>query len=331
VQEAAVLYAADFPAPAEAILRAEARAANRSGKQPWLMLFDLFEMTRNRAEFDALAPAFTARFGQPPPAWTASADFASDPRRVQSRERKDFFVLKSAALGDLAPEVERFLAFAETMGTVRMELGKVAAISDADATLLAGALQRLRRANMPMWFNNGASLERVLRNALNERPTESTRGYWLLLFELCTLQGKQDLFEELGLEFAVTFEAKPPAWEPYVNSLTAASPNGQAPAARYSGNGTESGFALRGVVSSATQTQFADITARAGSGGELVLDMGKVLRIDFSAGAQFFEVVKAIQLSGKRVILANLSELNAVLLEAFGFNRHAILLRRHPG
>ena len=56
--------------------------------------------------------------------------------------------------------------------------------------------------------------------------------------------------------------------------------------------------------------------------------MSKVLRIDFAAGAQFFEVVKAIQLAGKRVILSNLSELNAALLEAFGFNRHAILIRR---
>ena len=56
--------------------------------------------------------------------------------------------------------------------------------------------------------------------------------------------------------------------------------------------------------------------------------MSKVLRIDFAAGAQFFEVVKAIQLAGKRVILSNLNELNAALLEAFGFNRYAILVRR---
>ena len=39
-------------------------------------------------------------------------------------------------------------------------------------------------------------------------------------------------------------------------------------------------------------------------------------------------VVKAIQLAGKRVILANLNELNAALLEAMGVNRYAILVRR---
>ena len=82
------------------------------------------------------------------------------------------------------------------------------------------------------------------------------------------------------------------------------------------------------MISTASQNQFADLAAHAASGSEIVVDMGKVLRIDFAAGAQFFETVKAIQLAGKRVILSNLSELNAALLEAFGFNRHAILIRR---
>jgi anti-anti-sigma regulatory factor len=56
--------------------------------------------------------------------------------------------------------------------------------------------------------------------------------------------------------------------------------------------------------------------------------MGKVLRVEFAFTAAFFDAVKAIQLAGKRVILTNLSELNAALLEALGVNRYAILVRR---
>ena len=56
--------------------------------------------------------------------------------------------------------------------------------------------------------------------------------------------------------------------------------------------------------------------------------MSKVLRIEFNYASAFFDVVKAIQLAGKRVILANLSELSAALLEAMGVNRYAILVRR---
>lgn len=329
-QEAAVLYAANLVAPAEAILKAETRnPASRSNKQPWLMLFDLFEATQNRAEYDALSLLFTVKFEQSPPAWAGGAEEVSDPRRTQSRERKDFFALKPNMAGELGPEIEKFVAFAESMGTVRLDLGKIASITASESAQFAAALKRLRRANLPMWFNSAESFERVLRAALNERASEATRSFWLLLFELLVLQGKSEPFEELGLEYAVAYEMSPPIWEVYVNSVSEtaarapAVPAAAAPAAR-----PAAGFVLKGVISTASQNQFSELAAHAASGSEIVVDMGKVLRIDFAAGALFFEVVKAIQLAGKRVILSNLSELNAALLEAFGFNRHAILIRR---
>lgn len=326
-QEAAVLYAGNLPAPAEAILKSLTKdPASRSNKQPWLMLFDLFEATQNRAEYEALSLLYTVRFEQSPPAWAGGAESASDPRRAQSRERKDFFALKPNAMGELAPEIEKFVAFAESMGTVRLDLGKIASITASEAALFAAALKRLRRAKLPMWFNNAESLEQVLRAALNERASEITRSFWLLLFEIFVLQGKMEPFEELGLEYAVAFEMSPPIWEVYVNTVMATA--SRTAAAPVPAAGPEAGFSLKGVISTASQNQFADLAAHAASGAEIVVDMGKVLRIDFAAGAQFFEVVKAIQLAGKRVILSNLSELNAALLEAFGFNRHAILIRR---
>lgn len=323
-QEAAVLYAANHAGAAEALLRAETRdPAGRTNRQAWLMLFDLFEIAQNRAEFEALAMLYTVRFEQSPPVW-AGGESVNDPRRAQSRERKDFFALKPTATGDLAPEIEKFLAFAEDMGTVRLDVGKVVSITATEAELLTVALQRLRRLKTPMWFNSMDNLERVLRGAFNEKASEATRPFWLLLFELYILQGIAESFEELGLEYAVAFEVSPPNWETYVNSVAQAAAKSPVAAAAP----PEPGFSLKGVISTASGNQFADLAGFAASQAEAVIDMGKVLRIDFSACHQFFEVVKAIQLGGKRVILSNLSELNAALLEAFGFNRHAILIRR---
>ena len=326
-QEAAVLYAANLVAPAEAILKGLTRdPASRTNKQPWLMLFDLFEVTQNRSEYDALAMLYTVRFEQSPPAWAGGSEAAADPRRAQSRERKDFFALKPNSLGELGPEIEKLVSFAESMGTVRIDFGKITAMTASEAGLLLAALQKLRRARTPMWFNGTDSLEKVLRAAFNERASDAIRGYWLLLFELFVLQGKGEQFEELGLEYAVAFEISPPNWEAYVNTVSEAA--ARSPAAPAAPLPPAAGFEMRGVISTSSQNQFADLASHAASGTEVVVDMGKVLRVDFAAGAQFYEVVKAIQLAGKRVILSNLSELNAALLEAFGFNRHAILIRR---
>ena len=125
-------------------------------------------------------------------------------------------------MGELAPEIEKLVAFAESMGTVRIDLGKIASITASEAALLAAALQRLRKAGTPMWFNNTAPLEQVLRAAFNERASDAIRSFWMLLFELYVLEGRNEPFEELGLEYAVAFEISPPIWEVYVNSVAQA-------------------------------------------------------------------------------------------------------------
>jgi anti-anti-sigma regulatory factor len=329
-QEAAVLYSANHGAAAIGLLRAETKdPMGRNNKQAWLMLFDLYQLAPNREEYDALSMLFTVKFEQSPPAWADNGDAGGDPRRTQSRERKDYFALKPAADGELGGEIAKFIAFAEGEGTVRLDVAKVTAIGAQDATLLAAALAKLRKKQTPMWFNNLDVLERVLRAAFNERATEDQRPYWMLLFELLVVQGKAAEFEDLGMEYAVAFEMSPPNWEVYVNTVSAAqarvAPGAKAAAASAA---PEAGFELKGVLSAANTNQIAELNGYAAERAEVVVDMSKVLRIDFVFTSAFFDVIKAIQLAGKRVILANLSEVNAALLEALGVNRYAILVRR---
>ena len=326
-QEAAVLYAANHAEHAAAILKAEIKdAAGRNNKQAWLMLFDLYQVAQNRQEFDALSMLYTVKFEQSSPAWNDSADAANDPRRVQSRERKDFFALKPAADGSLAGEIDKFVVFAEGQGTVRLDVAKVTSLTAGEATLFAAMLARLRKQRLPMWFNNMEGLETALRAAFNERATEEQRPFWVLLFELYVLQGKDEAFEELGLEYAVAFEMSPPNWEVYVNTVSAAAAS-TTPATPAS-SPPEAGHALKGVLAATSANQLAEMNGYAASRTEVVVDMGKVMRIEFSFTGTFFDAIKAIQLAGKRVILTNISELNAALLEALGVNRYAILVRR---
>ncbi|MEO7743718.1 MAG: STAS domain-containing protein [Usitatibacter sp.] len=328
-QEAAVLYAANHTEAAVGLLRAEIRdTQNRNDKQAWLVLFDLYQVTQDRQEFEALSMMYTVKFEQSSPAWNDSADAANDPRRGQSRERKDFFAMRPAADGSLAAEIEKFVAFAESQGTVRLDVAKVVSITAAEATLFAAMLARLRKQRLPMWFNNVEGLEKALRRAFNERATENQRPFWLLLFELYVLEGKDHAFEELGLEYAVAFEISPPNWEVYVNTVSAAASITPATPAS---SPPEAGFALKGVLTATSASQLAEMNGHAASRSEVVVDMGKVIRIDFSFTGTVFDAIKAIQLAGKRVILTNISELNAALLEALGLNRYAILVRRKSG
>jgi ABC-type transporter Mla MlaB component len=333
-QEAAVLYAANHPEMAIAVLKSETKdPVGRNNKQAWLMLFDLYQVAQNRAEFDSLSMLFTVKFEQSPPAWADAADgAAADPRRTQSRERKDFFALKPSAHGEIAGEIDKFVAFAEGQGSVRLDVAKITALAPEEATLLASALRKLRRKNLPMWFNHLEGLEKLLRDAYNERSGEEAKPFWDLMFELYIVQGKMNEFEELALEFAVAFEMSPPNWEAYQNQVAEASKATPAPRVAPAPVATatepEAGFGLRGVVSASSSNQVSELNAYAAGVTEVAVDMSRVLRIDFAYTSALFDVIKAIQLAGKRVILANLNELNAALLEALGVNRYAILVRR---
>jgi anti-anti-sigma regulatory factor len=272
------------------------------------------------------------KFEQSPPAWADSAENGNDPRRVQSRERKDYFALKPSPLGDLAGEIEKFVTFAEGQGTVRLDVAKVTGLTAEEATLFIAALRKMRKKKMPMWFNHLDGLEAVLRAAYNEKSTEEQKPYWELLFELYILEGKMNEFEELGLEYAVAFEMSPPIWETYVNTVSEAAAKSGAPKAATpspaAAPAPEAGHEMKGVISAASSNQIAELNNYASPLTEVVVDMGKVLRVEFAFTSAFFEVIKAIQLAGKRVILTNLNELNAALLEALGVNRYAILVRR---
>ena len=127
------------------------------------------------------------------------------------------------------------------------------------------------------------------------------------------------------MEFAVAFEMSPPSWEVYVNKVAEASKVTTPATGRPA---PEAGFPLKGVITASSAPQLAELTTHAATRPEVVIDMAKVLRIEFAYTAAFFDVVKAIQLAGKRVILTELNEINAALLEALGVNRYAILVRR---
>lgn len=331
IYEAAILYAADCYEASQETLKDHLKTSDgKNSIRAWLMLFDLYQLTYNRTEFDSLSMLFTVKFERSPPVWIDDAD-NSDPRRKEKRERKDFFLLNPGAEGALLEEIDKFEIFTKKMGSCRVEFSKIQSILVEEAELLSIVFQRLRRNKIPIWFNNFNEFAALLKKQINDAaslPINASQGYWSLLFELYILDGKLDEYEELGLEFAIAFEMSPPAWEVVVRPTGAS--DSAAPAAPSAANNQKEsvGFPLKGVVNTASKEMLQQLSIYASTKQEVVIDMSGLLRIDFNAIGVFFEVIRAIHLSQKRVILSNLNELVSALLEVFGMTKHAILMRK---
>ena len=333
IYEAAILYAADHYDAARETLKEHMRTEEgKSSIRTWLMLFDLFQLTHNRREFDALSMMFTVQFERSPPAWTVE-DGNTDPRRKEKRERKDLFIMAPDANGALLSEIDRLEAFAKEIGTCRVDFNKVKSIQAEEAELFSLVFQRLRRAKILMWFNGVNEFSAMLKASINEAssaPLSHSQGWWSLMFELTILDGRIDEYEELGLEYAIAYEISPPPWEVVVRPTGTAegAPAVSADTSAEIGASTQLGFPLSGVVGQNSREVFQQLSVFAASRQEVLIDMSGLLRIDFAVAGQFFESIRSIQLSQKRVILSNLNELVAALLEVFGMSKHAILMRK---
>jgi anti-anti-sigma regulatory factor len=329
-QEAALLYACDRMESAIQLLKLVLRdPVGKNNIQAWLMLMDLYQLTANRKEFDALCMLFTVKFETSPPVWRESQDL-DEPRRNAKRDIKDYFLLRATASG-ITAEIEKFKEFAKKTGSCRLDLAKLTAVTDNEAKLLAMTIMMLRRGKMPLWLSNYEHFQKLLRKYISESGADASRGFWALLFESLIITRDHDQFDEIGLEYAVEYEESPPAWEDYVNPLSTTHQGKELKIIEeVPANMQKDGFMVRGVLSAASKTILQELQQYAVSHTEVNIDMTSALRLDFSMMDMFFDTVKSTQLAGKRVIISNLNELNFALLEAFLFNRHAILIRKKP-
>jgi len=131
---------------------------------------------------------------------------------------------------------------------------------------------------------------------------------WVTLLEILHRVGKREDFEALARRYAATFALPAaPAW--------GYPPRVAAPGA----------FVLEGSISSGEQLE--DLVRHGATRTTCAVDMSRVDRIDFAFTPRLAEALRAMHQQGKRVILANIAELHAGLLESFGVE-HALLLRR---
>ena len=319
LHEIAVLYAADHMDAAQALLK-ESVQSKTPHPQVWLMLLDIYKLRGFRKEFEDLAMIYTVKFERSPPTWNEQG--SQPDLRKESRLASDFFCFQGKE--NLLVEVSKLVEFANRLGSVRIDVGKLKTVDSEGAMALANALAAFRKQELPARLNNVNQLLPVLKKTIGENPSRDYVGIWQLLFEFYQRQAMQNEFEDLGLEYAMSFEMSPPSWEAVPVPLAEGTESDVAGDALTSVNG----FPLRGVLDLDHLTQIQQLFSHAAAHRELKVNMAGLLRIDFSAVGIFIDALSKFNAAGKKVVLIDINELIFPLLEAFGANRLALLLRR---
>lgn len=340
-EEAAVLYANGQADAAATILSQTIRENVPGGqaRQAWAMLFDLYQACGEQAAFESLAIDYSARFESSPPAWdpafappgpdAASAAPATGPATVSLPPALDAQVVK---------QFEQVQRFAQRNRAVVLDATPVTSVDPVGADLLRRVLVAFAKAQRDLAIVGADRLSTVVAGTLETGRRDPAEACWLLQLDLFRLLGRQQEFEDLSIDYCVTYEVSPPPWEPMPASIRAAEPGGDAPGEGPSPAApADSGFtvapdaiALRGDIGGRASELIAALRAAAADRAELTIDCRDLRRLDFVAAGELLNEIVALRTGGKYLVFRDVNHVIAALLAVMGIPDLAeIRLRRH--
>ncbi|GGP23439.1 STAS domain-containing protein [Silvimonas iriomotensis] len=327
-EEAVVLYANGQTAAAATGLRNALQGITGQRRhESWAMLFELYQQLNKRAEFDELALMYVVEFESTPPLWregVAAATAAPRPAAAGAAGGAGYISLPASLNGDnTSKEVDRLVKTCKAGTQVKLDMAKVTAIDSMAAAELLFGWQSVRKVGGVVQIAGAETMIKLLSSKIETgRTAPAEAPYWLLLLETTQATGNQEAFENLAIDYAVTYEVSPPSWDGSA-VFTAPAPKVAAPKPDTAATPTPSAHSpdrlvLTGALLQGAAAQIQSIRDFASKQGKPVLDFRDVTRVDFETAGQLLNLAMELVQTGAVVRIASANALVAGMLHLMG-------------
>jgi len=292
-------------------------------KRYWYMLMDMYQVNNNKPSFEKAALLFANTFGTSPPSWiensngTASSVIAS----------KNALILDSALTSSHQEKLKEFLISAREEKFCRIDVSRTK-FDNSDIQgieLLIRTMNDLRKFKIPSvlmgdnhisQFCNKYMKGDVNDKSLNQNFLNNEQTFWLLYLEILQWKGRMDEFEEIALDYAMTFEISPPGWDDNgIMKIEQAFTHNEPEKEEFpkvdptiTGNNI---YSLFDMLDKEFETK-----------NQVTVDFGHVERIDFAAAGSIShylqEMIEDPEKQNKKLILKHPNECVITLLETVG-------------
>lgn len=362
LEEAAIRFANGDDAGAETALLDAIRApgVRRDQIDAWsAALFDLYRATGQQARFDSVAIDFAERFGRSAPAWFSMPEVlgikasSTIVRTIPSR-LQDEPVWRSPTHLTQSGVDELQLALANAQSPWFIDWGATEVLAANSIVPLAGVVAQWAKSPVRLRFRNAHQLERALRAVTPPGNKSIHQSAWQLRMDVLRILGLQDDFELVALEYCVTYEVSPPAWQDarctYVDESAPSKPSGldaagpdseidpAAEAPDSQGLTIPMGYdsepaavvELTGEILGEATDSLARLEQARHGGDRLVVSCANLIRVDFSAAGSILNWVASRQSEGCHVQFREVHRLVAAFFQVIGIHEHArVVLRSH--
>jgi len=334
-EEAAVLYSNGQADAAESVLQQSILEplAGSFARQSWSMLFDLYHLTGNRSAFDSLAIDFSRRFETSPPTWDDTVAGAAGSASANAPASAATVALPAVLDAQATRQLDQLKRFSQRNRTITLDLSLVRSVEPDGALLLYKTISAFAKTRSELTVAGADSLLAVVSRATENGRRDDSDACWLLQLELLRVLGRESVFEDLSIDYCVTYEVSPPPWEPMPASLRLAGSKGSATDAPVAAPNYEVGaeaFLLLGEIEGRAQEALAALRTYAADRAEIHIDCRALRRLDFVSAGELLNEVVALRSGGKYLVFRDLNQLVAALLAVMGIPDLAeVRLRRH--
>lgn len=321
-EEAAVLYANGNDGEALALLETAVPGDGGAvGEGAWLMLLDLYRLGGHRQRFESRVLDYATRFERSPPPWEDLSPGAGKAKTGQA----PLVNLSGNLSGAAEKQFQQIAAIARRSGGVRIDVSKVRGVDDPGCAVWRRLLADLASERIGVTLLNVQSLADVLGRRVAAGRAEE-RDTWLMLLELLQYSGDQARFEDLAVDYAVTFEESPPSWER--RGAVAPAPKAE-PDAPYAVPADPDAFVFEGELTGAANETLKRLVAFAADRRTVKVNCKRLRRVDFVCAGTLFNILVTLQAQGKLVSLANVNAMVAGLLRVMSVDQVAHVTLSH--
>lgn len=217
MEDAAILFAnGDYEGAAQFLLGLLGGGDAQAEQEQTLMtLFDLYRVTGDRTRFEGAAIDFAARFGRSAPQWGSSPEVAQHPLAPEILEMSDGQVkhwTSPAVLGTVALSQLKTMVH-QADAPWLLNWSPLARVEDAVLAEMADLFALWCKSKLPLRFTGARHLKELLRAATTMGKAEVRPQWWLWRLNCLRLERREDEFERVALDYCITYEVSPPAWE----------------------------------------------------------------------------------------------------------------------
>ncbi len=327
----------------------QANGAHHRDADTWHVLLDLYRATGQELRFDALALDYSQRFARSSPPWYSLPKRVADAAaRLRPDTRSDTRGVTGEA-GWVSPAQLDDEAVAGLHAvTLQLPLPWVldwSALRHVDAQG-AARLQRLLAQWAPqaidMRWLDAECLFTALQQAAPTGARDADPTFWMARLEALRLANRPVQFDDVAIDYCMTYEVSPPSWERARCQVRIGSAWASATKLTLSIiSGVSSSFVeshlqedsragqsqctveLSGQLTGDLSVQLQQIDRQLGSSRWVEVSCASLIRVDFIAAGDLLNWVLAKQTEQRSVSFVNAHRLLALFFAAMGIDEHA--------